>query len=148
MTIKTRQLIIFIGGFFLFCLDQYIKYLSRVIFTSNLLIGKMIGWQPFINHGVAFGLPLPNIITIIFTAPVLIIIGLVLNHYFQHPDKIFFFVGLTFIFWGAFSNLIDRSIFQSTIDYFLIGTSVINLADIMIVCGFIFYLLPNKFFKT
>ncbi len=148
MNTKTRQLIIFIGGFFLFCLDRYIKFLSRLVFTSNHLFKNILGWHPFINHGVAFSLPLPNTLTIIFTVPILLIIILVLYYFYKHQTNIHFFIGLTLIFWGAFSNLLDRFTYQATIDYFLIGTGVINLADILIVTGFIFYLLPNKFFKT
>ncbi len=148
MNNKTRQLIIFIGGFFLFCLDQFVKFLAREIFTTNHTWLNFFGWQPFFNHGVAFSLPLPNLFTIIITAPILIIIILVLFNLFKHPQKIYYFAGLTLIFWGALSNLSDRIIFKTTIDYILIGTGVINISDILIIIGFLFYLLPNKFFKT
>jgi lipoprotein signal peptidase len=135
-------------GFFLFCLDQIIKFLSLRVFTNKFIVLKFFGWNPFQNHGVAFSLPLPNIATILFTIPIILIIAWLLIKYFFRPTHLNFFIGLSFIFWGAMSNLIDRVIYKTTIDYFLIGTGVINLADVLIVAGFIFYLLPHKFFKS
>lgn len=148
MQTKSPQLIVFVVGFFLFCLDQTIKFLSLHVFTNKLLVSNFFGWNPFQNHGVAFSLPLPNSVTIFITVPVIIIIAWLLIKYFFHPTHLNFFVGLSFIFWGAMSNLADRIIYKTTIDYFLIGTGVINLADVLIVVGFIFYLLPHKFFKS
>ena len=147
MQTKVRQLIIFIGGFFLFCLDQTIKFLSLHTFTNNHLILKILGWNPFQNNGIAFSLPLSSAITILFTVPIIVIIAYFLTKYFFYPTKLNFFIGLTLIFWGALSNLVDRIFYQATIDYFLIGTGVINIADILIVTGFVFYILPPKFFK-
>ncbi len=147
MQTKVHQLLIFIGGFFLFIIDQTVKYLSLNIFTKNKLLFNVFGWNPFVNTGVAFGLPLPNIITICFTIPIVLIIGWVLIKYFLHPSKLYFFIGLTLIFWGATSNLTDRILYKATTDYILLGTGVINIADILIVLGFVFYLLPHKFFK-
>lgn len=146
MSYKIRHLIIFIGGFFLFCLDQLIKQLSLYIYTSNHLLFGMVGWNPFQNHGVAFSLPLPNILTIAFTVPIIIIIFFLLWHFHQKQNQLRHFISLTLIFWGASSNLLDRFIYKTTIDYYLVGTGVINLADILIVLGFIIYLLPNNFF--
>ena len=45
---------------------------------------------------------------------------------------------------GALSNLIDRIVYGHTVDYVLIFTGVINLADVMIVGGFVVYFLMMK----
>jgi len=44
---------------------------------------------------------------------------------------------------GALSNLIDRVLFSITIDYLRIFTSVINIADIMIVAGVVLLVLSE-----
>ncbi|MFA6424142.1 MAG: signal peptidase II [Candidatus Magasanikbacteria bacterium] len=147
MQTKARQLIIFIGGFFLFCFDQILKYFSLHTLSDGHVFFNFFGWGPFQNHGVAFSLPLPNTLTIIFTAPIIIILLWFLIKYYFIPSKLNFFTGLTLIFWGALSNLIDRVVYHATIDYFVFGRGVINLADILIILGFLFYLLPYKFFK-
>lgn len=145
---KNRPLIIFLGGFLFFCLDQIIKQLSLRVFTHKHLLFKIFGWNPFLNHGIAFGLPFPNILTIIFTIIILCILVFVLVKHTEIKNGNQIFIGLTLIFWGASSNLLDRLIYKNTIDYILIGTGIINLADIIITLGFIVYLLPHKFFKT
>lgn len=144
MQTKIRQLIIFNGGFFLFCLDQIIKYLSLHIFTSNRLAFNLLGWSPFINHGIAFSLPLPNTITLIFTIPVVLVVFWLLIKSFFNSTRTNIFIGLTLIFWGSISNLLDRIIYQATIDYFLIGTGIINIADILIVTGFLLLFIQKK----
>ena len=55
-----------------------------------------------------------------------------------HNNKkrtLLFSFGIYLIVAGAISNLIDRILFTITIDYFRIVTSIINLADVMIVVG-------------
>ena len=45
---------------------------------------------------------------------------------------------------GAISNLLDRIIYHQVIDYFLIGTAIINLGDVLIVGGLVIYLFSLK----
>ena len=52
--------------------------------------------------------------------------------------------GYALIFFGALSNLFDRLLYHHTVDYLLIFTAVINLADVMIVGGFVIYFLMIK----
>ena len=40
---------------------------------------------------------------------------------------------------GAISNFLDRIIYGRTVDYLLIFTGVINIADVMIALGFVVY---------
>ena len=45
---------------------------------------------------------------------------------------------------GAISNLLDRIIYHQVIDYFLIGTAIINISDLLIVGGLVIYLLSLR----
>lgn len=137
---KQTRLLLIAGGFFLF--DQFLKWFSLNHFTSNHIYGGWVGWQPFLNSGVAFGIPLPSLITIILTAPIIILLTIFIWQNKEHSKP------LIFVAIGALSNLVDRIFYQHTVDYFLFFTGVINLADIMIVGGFIFYILDWHKQKT
>ena len=41
---------------------------------------------------------------------------------------------------GAVSNLLDRIVYNQVVDYFLIGTAIINISDMLIVGGLAVYL--------
>lgn len=130
-----------IGLFFI--LDQFLKWQSLHNWSEAHLLHKFLGWQPFLNSGVAFGLPLPNIFQIIFS---IIIITIISYIFFNLPKQKTLFIthfSLLLIIIGAISNLIDRIIYQNTMDYLLILTGIINLADIMIVIGFILFFYNN-----
>lgn len=138
---KDRQLIIFIGGFFLFCTDQFLKFLSQNVFIHNYPLFKVFGWYPFLNTGIAFSLPVSTNIAIALSVPILFLISYFLYlDYKKEKTRVFF--GLTLLFFGALSNLLDRIIYDATRDYWLLGTGVINLADMMIVLGI--YLLFSR----
>ena len=63
---------------------------------------------------------------------------------FRKNIPIRYLFGLVLVIAGASSNLIDRVFFGFTIDYLRILTSVINVADIMIISGVLILLLPKK----
>ncbi|OGH59850.1 MAG: hypothetical protein A2725_02435 [Candidatus Magasanikbacteria bacterium RIFCSPHIGHO2_01_FULL_33_34] len=139
---KIDHLILLFGGLFLFFLDQFLKYLAyskqNVFFVWN----KLIGWEFYANKGIAFSLPFPNTILLIFTP---IIIFLLITYYLKTKNQnILLKISLLLIILGAISNFIDRIIFGITIDYFRIFTIVINLADIMIVFGVLLLMFKNK----
>ncbi len=142
---KVRHLIIFIGGFFLFSLDRLFKFFSLNIFTENHLIGQVFGWYPFKNTGIAFSIPIPSFLSIFLSVPILLLILFLIYNNYQ-TNRHHFFLGLTLLFFGSLSNFIDRIIYKATIDYCLIGTGVINLADILIVVGISFIFLRKHFF--
>ena len=106
------------------------------------LIRPWLGWEYFGNPGIAFSIPFPNILLIIGTPVVLL---LLLSYVGKKAtivtDQVFF--GASLIFFGAISNLIDRILFALTIDYIRIVTSVINIADCMIVIGTILLLVRS-----
>ena len=121
-----------ISVFFLL-LDQLFKYIARTNPYLKIPFGtKWIGWEYFSNTGVAFSIPFPNLILIIIT-PIIIIF---LVHFLTKQKKISWSsFGILLIIAGAISNLIDRILFATTIDYFRILTGVINLGDVIIVAG-------------
>ncbi len=138
--LKTAYLF-FIGGLF-FILDQTLKYFSHNIWTEKNLLSKFFGWYPFENTGVAFGIPVPSFIIIVLSLIILFLLIYLLKN--SSPDNHLYRLGLLLIIFGATSNLLDRILFGFTTDYLLILTSVINLADVMIVTGFTLFIFTRK----
>ena len=63
-------------------------------------------------------------------------------YYFQQKQTLNTWA-MTLIFAGALSNFFDRVFIRATVDYFLLLTGIINLADVLIVVGFVLYLYNN-----
>ncbi len=140
-----------------FCLDQTLKWLSLHNWHYDLLLNSYMGWHPFLNPGIAFGLPVPQVVILSLTFPVLLIlVAKIYDSAVQikiaadtnRKRQLFLsWAGLVFILAGATSNFIDRVLYRVTVDYFLLYTAIINLADVMIVVGFALYfisILNNK----
>lgn len=128
---KLHLLTFGIGGVFLF-LDQTIKYFfSHHQDFSFYLVKPWLGLEYFENPGVAFGIPVPGWMVLVYTPFVLLVILLFLGK--QHSFKKTF--ALYLILFGAISNFIDRIFLNFTVDYIRIITSILNIADIMIVAG-------------
>lgn len=128
------------SGVFCILLDQGLKYLARKSETLIYIIDQVLGWEYFENTGIAFGIPVPTNIVIPLTFTILIA-GL---WYFYHikKDDTKIAAGVL-IAAGAVSNLIDRVVFGFTIDYIRILTTIINLADILVLTG-MFLLLKKE----
>lgn len=149
-----KALIIYLlSGLFLL-LDRWLKWQALHAWATPKLINRFLGWDPFFNPGVAFSLPVPWWATSVFTVPVLAVIAYALvrsvsriayrvpeQHDMRYAIRD---TGLAFIFTGALSNLIDRLLYHVTVDYFLILTAVINVADVLIVVGFVMYSMSRK----
>ncbi len=128
----SARLILLIGGFF-FLLDRLLKYLALA--SSEHLVNTYFGWKPFLNPGIAFGLPLPTWLTVLFTVPVLgFMLYLLKKNFSARQNQALFLIWL-----GALSNLIDRIFYKNTVDYFLVIISIFNIADVLIVAGFLLY---------
>ncbi|MFA6427256.1 MAG: signal peptidase II [Candidatus Magasanikbacteria bacterium] len=120
------------SGFFLVC-DQYLKFIaSRDPMRSYYIWKSWLGWEYFENPGIAFGIPVPSSIVISITP--IIIAGILWWLYFKNKCTISMYGGICIIA-GAFSNFIDRIFYSITIDYIRILTSLINLADVLIIVG-------------
>ena len=125
-----RPVLLSLGGF-LFILDRLFKYLSTHDWSGSRLLNSFFGWLPSLNHGIAFGLPVPGAFIILLS---LFFIALLIWFYIRHAD-VFVRAGIILILLGAFSNLFDRIFFGHTLDYFLVLTSIFNLADVLVVAG-------------
>ncbi len=132
-------LIYSIGGL-LFFLDRILKHLAYTNQETNyLFIKNIIGWEYFGNTGIAFSIPLPQIILLLFT-PVL----LFLLYKYIKPTNFYCKLGLLLIILGALSNYIDRVLFNITIDYLRLFTSIFNIADIMVLSGILVIIKTTK----
>lgn len=140
-----RHILIIVIGGVLFSLDRWLKWQTLyAVYISNPS-HKWFGWFPFHNPGIAFGLPVPNWLQILLTIPVLILIVVFfIKNISSKEPKFLKTLAFTLIFAGALSNLIDRVLYSFTVDYWLIVTSIINLADVLVVVGFLIYFLQIK----
>lgn len=141
MNNKARAKTFLLAGLFLFFADRFLKYASLNFLNEPRSWLKYLGWRPYLNAGVAFGLPAPNFFTILITIPVLIIFLFLIIQFWKQKNFIVSLNAFTLIFLGALSNLIDRISTAHTVDYFLIFTGIINIGDGMIMLGFALYLI-------
>jgi len=135
MTLQKIRLIAFFllsGSFFI--LDRVFKHLA---FThqeiSTYIFSPWLGWEYFANPGIAFGIPLPWFTSLFYTPVILVLLLWYSKKKMTRSNAST--LGIIFIVLGAISNLIDRVLYHITIDYIRILTSIINLADLMIVGG-------------
>ncbi|MBI2038178.1 MAG: signal peptidase II [Candidatus Magasanikbacteria bacterium] len=146
MNLKKVRIITMSGLFLL--LDRVLKWETIYNWTEPGLVNRYFGWQPFANKGVAFSFPVPVAVTIFITIPIiLLIIYLFLIEYNKSNPNLKLIFAWSLVLCGALSNFIDRIKYSYVIDYILLGTALINLADIMIVSGlalFMIHLLKSK----
>jgi len=142
---KVRWIIIITNGLFLLT-DQILKWQALHNWTQPHLISPYFGWQVFLNKGVAFGLPLSNSLTIIITLPIISLISYLFWKELARKDplKQNLLLAWSMILIGAISNLLDRVLYSQVVDYFLIGTAIINISDMLIVGGLVIYLINVK----
>jgi lipoprotein signal peptidase len=156
MKLFSRRLFMIVICGFLFVLDRFLKWQALHEWSNDFLLNRFFGWHPFLNPGVAFGLPVPTSVVVVLTIPILFLLAyLFWQTHIPYPvsripvDRAhgeswgtgygLRVMGYPLIFAGALSNLLDRILYNHTVDYFLILTAVINLADVMIVVGFVIY---------
>ncbi len=112
-----------------FSLDRFIKIKCRA--SRGILFFK--------NYNLAFGFPFPipkNILIILMAAIIFILFFYLIKNYKKKDTALI--IPLTFIIFGAISNLIDRLVYGYVIDYIDISFfTIFNLADIMIGGGVI-----------
>ena len=145
MSSKLRHVIIILSGGVLFCFDRWLKWQTLHAWSTKNLITAWFGWYPFPNPGIAFGIPIPDWGQIILTIPVLIVlIYFLLKNIRGQNSQFLKTLAFTCIIFGALSYLIDRILYHFTVDYLLIYTSIINVADSMIVIGFILYFVSRS----
>ncbi len=140
MNLKKARIITMSGLFLL--LDRVLKWETIYSWTEPSLVNRYFGWQPFANKGVAFSFPVPVAATIFITIPIiLLIIYLFLIEYRKPNPNSTLMLAWSLVLCGALSNFIDRIKYSYVIDYILLGTALINLADVLIVFGLGIYML-------
>ena len=139
---KLRGFFLLDGVITLVIIDQFLKWLARTNPEADIdIIGDTIQWIYYANPGIAFSIPFPNWALIVFTP--LFILGLWI-YWGRAKRSLLFTFAMLLVTGGAVSNLIDRVLFEATIDYLQIFTSIINLADVMIVVGAIMLLIHKE----
>ena len=141
MTLKAPFGYLLLGGVFLF-LDRFLKWQAEGAWSMPVPIDDYLGWEPYLNRGIAFGIEVPTFLILIFSMIIITIVGYFFYRHFGLQDRMTRLtqgVALVLVLSGAISNLIDRLLYQYTIDYIRIFTGVINLADCLIVAGFVLY---------
>lgn len=116
---------------FVIALDQLLKFLSQHVLYSPTY-GTYLAWEPFLNPGIAFGLPVPWYVQLVVTP---FLLWGIYRWATREMHRAATPLALGLVFGGALSNAIDRMLVQVTIDYLRIGTAVINLADVSVIIG-------------
>ncbi len=139
-----RRLFLFLlGGLFILA-DLIFKQLALFFWTKPVFLFPNIGWSPTLNPGIAFSLPLHNFLTIFLTVLTLLFFVYLLIQ----TKKFLPLFGLILTIFGTVSNLLDRILYQHTVDYLQVYISVFNIADILIVTGVGLYILNLKATKN
>lgn len=107
--------------------------------TACSLLPKWFSLAQYKNMGIAFSIPLPHPLTLFLSVVILFfLLFFVIQGYYKKQDttQIFF---TSLIFFGAFSNFIDRAQYSFVVDYIQLPLFwwIFNIADIMIVLGII-----------
>lgn len=133
---KLKFHIILLTIFLLSIIDIIMKWFAFTYFPPD----NSPGLSSFIdlvfhkNYGIAFNIPLPLFIVVPVTLIIISIISSsIVKSRFTQPNVT---LGLTIILFGAINNLVDRIINGYTTDYLMLfKTSIINLADVLILFG-------------
>lgn len=119
----------------LFILDRFAKHIAQSHPSKTWYVFEpWFGWEYHANPGVAFGLPMAQSFLLVATPLLLLVLSFFFFEYKLSRRALPFFAW-SLIFVGAVSNYIDRFSYSITIDYIRVYTSILNIADIMIVVG-------------
>ncbi len=124
-------------GGIIFIIDQIIKSkIAGLAQGTSLFSFGPLGIETLQNKNLFIWLNVPEMVLIILSlAVVLGIAGITIK--FLYEKKIYFAKPLIYILVGGFSNVVDRLVYHTTIDYIKVGSLVGNLADIVIIVGII-----------
>jgi signal peptidase II len=139
-----KMAIYFSLAIFFIILDRIFKYfaLYYLKFKHIHIFGNIFQLDLAKNSGIAFSIPFSGFILNIVIVLIIAIILVILFKLIKKKENIPV-LGLTFLLFGAISNMADRLIYGFVVDYFdLKWFTVFNLADMMIVGG-VFLLIFN-----
>lgn len=125
----------------LFILDRLFKRLALNV--GDTTPSGLADFALFLNGGVAFSIPAPNVPYVVIGSVIFAVLLVASVNAAVHSSPAA--VPLAFVLAGAASNLLDRFLFDATIDYLIFfERSAVNLADGMIVCGVLSLLLSKR----
>lgn len=109
-------------------IDQLTKYLASA-YTGEIFF---LSWYE--NHGISFGIELPDNIAVVSTIGFILILFYLF--FSSHRYPFVYYLGLTLSLGGGISNLVDRLSFGFVRDFISISIlPIFNLADVSIVVG-------------
>ena len=149
MQLNIKQYKILIGAtIFWFIFDILTKvWVSSSHFKTIYIIKDWLYFTYQKNSGIAFSIPLPQVIQIIVSIAVLIFLWIFCKNFLTQKRNQFLKQSLFgIIIGGTFGNLYDRVLHGYVIDFIAIGPwPVFNIADVGITIGLIlFFLLTLK----
>lgn len=123
--------------------DQLTKFYAHQNLDSPLKILSFFQLKLVENVGIAFSLPLPQYVTLIFTVLVLIWLG---HQLFFKKVKFIEAGASILILSGALGNLIDRVLYGRVTDFLAFWEfPIFNVADILISLGIAWFLFDEIF---
>ncbi len=135
----------FLLAIFFVSVDRLFKSLAINGFLDEKisLIKDWFGLYFVTNLGIAFSMPFYGKLLKLLIILIIFVLFFYLLYFFN-KNKVNNVISLTFLLFGAISNLVDRLQFGFVIDYLdLKYFTVFNLADIMIVSGIILFIYYN-----
>jgi len=144
--INKKMALISVSAIFFIALDRFLKVLAKNYLYNNEinLIGDILKFNFAKNYGIAFSIPFSGFVLSLVIVIIILILIYILLHSFKKGRYLLVCL-LTFIVFGAISNMLDRILYGFVIDYLdLKYFTVFNIADIMIVGGAVFLLTLYK----
>jgi len=140
----SKRTTISIIAFLLFVVERLTKFLAlRYLSEGFFCCQKFIGLQLFHNPGIAFGLPLPTIISLAISLIIILALISILIKKHSRLSIWSLFAGELVVI-GAISNLLDKFYNQQIIDFIILGRwPVFNLADVFIVLGILIIIIQE-----
>ncbi len=130
---------------FFVVLDRFFKFLAinKYLDEPISIFGNWFQLEFIPNYFIAFSLPLSGIwLNILIFLLILVIFYYIIHIVYIRKKYDFEGLSLTIILLGAISNMLDRFRYGFVIDYLdLEYFTVFNIADIMIVVGFLILVL-------
>ncbi len=143
LTARTKTTALIVATVVLLIADRLLKYLALHTESVQNIFGNWFTFSLSHNTGIAFSLADNyNVKWVI----VLITLVLLLFVYLKLKTKKYNeAIALSIILLGSVSNLYDRFIYGSVIDYFSFANlSVFNIADCLIIAGAILFIIFNR----
>lgn len=130
-----------------FILDRELKQiaLAQGPDQSLQLIGSWLSFKLTFNPYIAFSLPVSGqLLNVLISFTVLSLFLSIIYLIINKKNATAYVIPLTFLLFGAISNLLDRYLYDAVVDYLdLRYFTVFNVADIMISSSVVFILIKQ-----